>query len=93
MKHLKEKMSILIPEHPKVWEITAAQELKYYLAQTALSVKAYGKKAVFHVGNTDAAIKNGFAPEKMLEEEWTETERKLQTMKYVIEKGKSHVYR
>lgn len=35
----------------------------------------------------------GLLPESVLEEEWTETERKLQTMKYVIEKGKSHVYR
>lgn len=61
----------MIPERPEVWEITAAQELKYYLEQTALSVKAYGKKAVFHVGNTDAAKKNGFAPGKMQEEEWT----------------------
>lgn len=34
----------------------------------------------------------GLLPESVLEAEWQETERKLQTMKYVIDKGKSNVY-
>ncbi|MCD8317662.1 MAG: isochorismate synthase [Paraprevotella sp.] len=34
----------------------------------------------------------GLLPASVLEEEWTETERKLQTMKYVISKGMPHVF-
>lgn len=34
----------------------------------------------------------GLLPESVLEEEWMETERKLQTMKYVSSKGETHVF-
>lgn len=35
----------------------------------------------------------GLLAESVLEDEWMETEKKMQTMKYVIQKGASHVYR
>ncbi|OQA78104.1 MAG: hypothetical protein BWY31_04387 [Lentisphaerae bacterium ADurb.Bin242] len=70
MASFREKTAVLTPEHPEVWEKTAAQELKHYLERAALSVLAYGKKAVFHVGNTEAAKEAGFPPEKLKEEEW-----------------------
>lgn len=70
MKSFRKKAVVLIPEHPEIWETTAARELRHYLGQAVLSVKAYGQNVVFHVGNTDAANEIGFAPGKLEDEEW-----------------------
>lgn len=61
---------IILPEKATLTEKTAEKELKTYLNKSTKSLKVNGKEAVFHIGNTDFARKNGIDTAKMETEAW-----------------------
>ncbi|MBQ3288529.1 MAG: DUF4838 domain-containing protein [Kiritimatiellae bacterium] len=64
---------IELPDEPKPWEKTAAEELEHYLGlclgRNRLTVEGQ-KGVVFHVGDTAFAREQGLAPESFKDEEW-----------------------
>ena len=60
---------IILPENATLTENTAAKELRTYLEKSTKSLKL-GKEAVFHIGNTDFARKNGIDCTEMETEAW-----------------------
>lgn len=61
---------IVLPEDPHPWDKTAAAELERFLKKTVSSFTIGGKEAVFYVGDTAFARKNGVSPDKMEPEAW-----------------------
>ncbi|MBE6404726.1 MAG: DUF4838 domain-containing protein [Lentisphaerae bacterium] len=61
---------VVLPKTPSITEQTAEKELRNYLAKSTKSLKVNGKEAVFYIGNTDFARKNGIDTAKMENEAW-----------------------
>ena len=60
------------PDAPKVWELTAVEELNHYLELCAAGrqVTVGWRGAVFHVGDTAFARTKGLSPSSFKDEEW-----------------------
>ena len=61
---------VVLPPDPSAAETTAAKELKDYLTLSTDRLKIGGQEAVFEIGGTAFARKNGILPEKMADEAW-----------------------